>query len=128
VKEALAAGVAVGCGQDCVNDAFYPFGAADQLQVALVLAHAAQLSTPAEISAALRMVRHDAARILRLERYGVAEGSRADLVVLDAEDLHEALRYQVPRRWVIRRGRVVAETVTGRRLHREPTADAGAGT
>lgn len=126
VKEALAAGVVVGCGQDCVNDAFYPFGAADQLQVALVLAHAAQLSTPSEIAAALRMVRHDAARILRLERYGVAEGSQADLVVLDAEDLHEALRYQVPRRWVIRRGRVAAETVTGRRLHREPMADAAA--
>jgi cytosine/creatinine deaminase len=128
VKEALAAGVVLGCGQDCVNDAFYPFGAADQLQVALVLAHAAQLSTPAEIDAALRMVRHDAARILRLEQYGVVEGSRADLVVLDAEDLHEALRHQAPRRWVIRRGRLVAETVTEQRLHREPAAAAGAGT
>jgi cytosine deaminase len=129
VKEALAAGVLIGCGQDCVNDTFYPFpfGAADQLQVALILAHAAQLSTPPEIVAALRMIRQDAARILRLQRYGVAEGSQADLVVLEAGDLHEALRYQVPRRWVIRQGRVVAETTTDRWLHRGPVVDAGAG-
>ena len=51
VKELLAAGLTVGCGQDCVDDGFYPFGAADQLQVALILCHAAQLSVPPEIDA-----------------------------------------------------------------------------
>lgn len=48
VKELLAAEVNMGCGQDCVNDAFYPFGVPDQLQVALIFAHAAQLSMPQE--------------------------------------------------------------------------------
>jgi cytosine deaminase len=121
VKEMLAAGVCVAAGQDCVDDAFYPFGNADPLQVALIVAHAAQLGTPDEIAAALRMVREDAARVLRLPEYGLIAGARADLVVLDAEREADALREQAPRRWVIRGGRVIAETVREQRLHRDAT-------
>jgi cytosine/creatinine deaminase len=118
VKELLAAGVTVAAGQDCVDDAFYPFGTADPLQVALITAHAVQLGTPAEIAAALRMVGEDAARILGLADYGLVAGARADLVVLEAERPAEALREQAPRRWVLRGGRIVAETVREQRLHR----------
>jgi cytosine deaminase len=118
VKELLAAGVNVACGQDCVEDTFYPFGAADQLQIALLLAHAAQLSAPDEIPHALRAITVNAARVLRLDGYGVVAGARGDLVVLDAESLEAALRLQSPRRWVIRGGRVVAETDCRRLLHR----------
>jgi cytosine deaminase len=118
IKELLEAGVVVGAGQDCVDDAFYPFGNADPLQVALIVAHAAQLGTPAEIAAALRMVTDDAARLLRLPDYGLVPGARADLVVIDAESAHDALREQSPRRWVLRGGRVVAETEVSQQLHR----------
>jgi cytosine deaminase len=120
VKELLAAGVTLGAGQDCVDDAFYPFGTADPLQVALIVAHAAQLGTPSEIAVALRMVTTDAARLLRLPDHGLHPGARADLVVIDAETARDALREQSPRRWVLRGGRVVAETVREQRLHRSP--------
>jgi cytosine deaminase len=110
VKEALAAGCTVAAGQDCVHDAFYPFGAADPLQVALLQAHAAQLTTPEEITAVLGMVRESAARILRVPDYGLYEGARAEIVVLDAESALDALRLLPSRRWTIHRGRVVAET------------------
>ena len=110
VKELLAAGLTVGCGQDCVQDGFYPFGAADQLQVALILCHAAQLSVPAEIDAALASIRDAAARIMGVRWYGIEPGCTADLVVLDSDDIHDALRLQAPRRYVIRRGAIVAAT------------------
>ena len=120
IKELLAAGVVVGAGQDCVDDAFYPFGAADPLQVALIVAHAAQLGTPSETAAALRMVTDDAARLLRLPDYGLVPGAHADLVILDAESARDALREQAARRWVLHGGRIVAETEVARRLHRAP--------
>jgi cytosine deaminase len=118
VKELLAGGVRMGVGQDCVQDAFYPFGSADQLQVALILAHAAQLSEPDEIKQALRMPRAGAAGIVGLTDYGIHAGGRGDLVVLDAETPEDALRLVAPRRWVVRGGRVVAETQTTTSLNR----------
>jgi cytosine/creatinine deaminase len=119
VKELMAAGLTVGCGQDCVQDGFYPFGAADQLQVALILCHAAQLSVPAEIDAALASIRDAAARIMGVRGYGIEPGCTADLVVLDSDDVHDALRLQAPRRYVIRRGVMVAATHVTTTIHRE---------
>ena len=118
VKELLDAGLTVGSGQDCVHDGFYPFGAADQLQVALIFCHAAQLSVPPEIDAALSAIRHAAARVMGVSGYGLEPGSAADLVVLDADSMHEALRLQAPRSWVLRGGSVVASTTTTTALHR----------
>jgi cytosine deaminase len=124
VKELLAAGLTVACGQDCVQDGFYPFGAADQLQVALILCHAAQLSLPDEIDAALASIREAAAQVSGVRGYGLEPGSTADLIVLDADDMRDALRLQAIRRWVIRRGVIVAATtITStitRSQHQEP--------
>jgi cytosine deaminase len=118
VKELLATGLDVACGQDCVHDGFYPFGAADQLQVALIFCHAAQLSLPSEIDAALSAIRHAAARVMGVTGYGIEPGCAADLVVLDADSMHEALRLQAARSWVIRQGSVVASTSTTTAIHR----------
>ncbi len=125
IKEMLAAGLTVACGQDCVQDGFYPFGAADQLQVALILCHAAQLSIPSEIDAALSAVGSAAALVMGVHDYGLRPGYTGDLVVLDAGDPHEALRMQAARMWVIRRGSVVAETRTTGTLHRTLVSGAG---
>jgi cytosine deaminase len=56
------------------------------------------------------MPRYNAARMLRLDRYGVEVGAPANLVLLDAASPVEALRLQPPRRAVIRQGRILAET------------------
>src|SRR6202011_1386597 len=49
VKELLAAGVNVACGQDCVHDTFYPFGQNDPLEIGFLLCHASHMSQPGEI-------------------------------------------------------------------------------
>jgi len=110
VKELLAAGVNVACGQDCVHDTFYPFGQNDPLEIAFLLCHASQMSQPAEILAVMDMVTHNGAKALRVPDFGVAVGAVADLVVLDARDAREAFATRAPRRWVIRKGRLIAET------------------
>ena len=45
-----------------------------------------------------------------LEGYGLEPGCRADIVILQAADIHEALRLKPARLFVIRRGKIIAQT------------------
>jgi cytosine deaminase len=122
VRELLDAGVPVAFGQDCVRDAFYPFGRASMLEVALVSAHAAHLTTPTELRTALAAVTDVPAAAWRLGgEYGVAPGARADLQLYAAPTWEDALRLQDPPRSVWRAGRLVATTEVTRTLR--PSAD-----
>ena len=116
VRELLAAGVNVACGLDDVGNIFFPFGRMDMLEVAMITAVAAHLTTPEEIETAFDMPRHRAARALRLTGYGLRAGAAADFLLLDAGSAAEALQRQPARRLVVRGGRIVAETVTEARL------------
>jgi cytosine deaminase len=110
VKDLLARGVNVVTSQDDVNDPYYPFGKPDPLECAVMLAHVAQLTLPHELDQVMDMVTANAARAARLSEYGVAPGKRADLVVVGAPSVHEALRLQPPRLHVFKDGREVARS------------------
>lgn len=110
VKELLDAGVNVLSSQDDVNDPYYPFGKPDQIEVGQYTAHVAQLTYPRELETVFDMITVNAARAMRLEGYGVEPGDRADLVLLEAETVHEALREVPPRRLVFYGGKLVAES------------------
>lgn len=112
VSDLLDCGINVSFGQDCVRDTFYPFGRNDPLEIALLAAHAAHMSRPAQIEQVFNMPTSAGAKVLRLEGYGLQPGNRADVVVIDAHDMAEAIRFQSPRRWVIKNGRLVAENMT----------------
>ncbi len=130
VKELLAAGVNVVFGQDDVLDPFYPFGRADMLEVASFTAHAAHLSLPEEIERVWDMATEHAAHALGVADHRLGAGLPANLVVVDAPTVVEALRRQGPRRLVVRSGRVVFESRTESRLIRaadsEPAANRAA--
>ena len=117
VRELVDAGVNVTSAQDDVNDPYYPFGKPDQLEVAQYMAHTAQLTYPPELETVFDMVSVNAARAMRLEGYGVSAGDRADLVLIDAGSVHEALRLIPPRRYVFYGGRLLAETEVSSTLH-----------
>jgi len=110
VRELVQAGVNVASGQDDVNDPYYPFGRASQLEVALFMAHTAHLTYPDELETVFDMVTVNAARAMRLPRYGLAPGDAGDLLVWDAGNVKEALTRQRPPASVIRGGAVVART------------------
>ena len=64
-----------------------------------------------EIPQLLECLTWRGARTLGVEdEYGIEEGKRADLVVFDAPSPREVMRLKPVRRWVIRGGRVIAET------------------
>jgi cytosine deaminase len=107
----------VAFGQDCVDDAFYPFGRGSMLEVALVSAHAAHLTTPAELGTALAAVTDVPAAAWRLgAEYGVAPGARADLQLYAAPTWPQVLRLQDAPRSVWRAGVLVATNEVTRRL------------
>ncbi len=119
VKELMEAGVNVACGQDDLQNMFYSYGNMDPLEVALITAHAAHMSSPVEIEAAFAMPRYNGAKNFRLENYGIHAGARANLIVMDAKSAVDALRRRGDRRYVIRDGRVLTETRTAVRRHYE---------
>lgn len=118
VKELLRAGVNVTTGQDDVNDPYYPFGRADQLEVALFMAHAAHLIFPQDFDTLFDMITVNGARAMGISDYGIEVGKAANLVVIDAPNVKEALRLQPDRRYVIHQGRLVAETQRQSRVYR----------
>jgi cytosine deaminase len=119
VRELMAAGVPVAFGQDCVQDGFYPFGRGDLLEVALISAHAAHLSSVAELHQALAAVTSVPAAAWHLgDGYGVVAGARADLQLYSATSWPEVLRLQDSPRQVWFRGRPVARTAVAREVIR----------
>ena len=116
VKELLTRGANVVTSQDDVNDPYYPFGKPDPLECVSMIAHVAQLTLPHELEQAMSMVTENAAKAARVDDYGIAAGRRADLVVVGAPSVHEAIRLQPLRRHVIKGGREVARSVVSQEL------------
>jgi cytosine deaminase len=75
------------------------------------------MSQPGEIRTVMDMVTRNGARALRAPGFEVADGAVADLVVLDARDAREAFATRLPRRWVIRKGKLIAEHAITRRRY-----------
>ena len=113
VKELDAAGVNVACGHDSIMDPWYPLGRGSMLDAVSMLVHVAQMTGRAELFRAWEMVTTNPARASGVE-WGVKEGQAASFVVFDCADEAEAIRLRPAARWVVRRGRIVAETEPAR--------------
>ncbi|MDD3445793.1 MAG: amidohydrolase family protein [Zavarzinia sp.] len=110
VKELMAAGLNVACGHDCVMDPWYSLGSHDMLEVAHMGLHVGQMTGVDEMKAMFHSVTTNGAAVLQLDGYGIAPGAYGDVVLLQARDPVEALRLKPARLFVVRRGRVIAET------------------
>jgi cytosine deaminase len=110
VPEMRAFGIEIGFGQDCTMDPWYSLGGADMLDVAHMGLHVAQMTAREAMRWCFEAVTVNPARIMHLDGYGLAPGCHGDLVILQAKDPIEAIRLRANRLFVVRRGRVIAET------------------
>jgi len=111
LKELLAEGVNVSLGNDVIMDPWYLMGKADLVDAAHLALHFTYMSGLDEIPEMLRCATERGARTLGVEDdYGIEEGKPADCIVFDAPSAIEVIRLRATRRWVIRHGRVIAET------------------
>lgn len=110
VPELMKAGILVGFGHDCVMDPWYSMGSGDMLEVAHMALHVAQMGSVEDKRALFDAVTVNSARILGLEDYGLEKGRKADLVILQARDPLEAIRLKATRLYVIKGGKILAQT------------------
>jgi len=111
VKEMLEADINVCFGHDDVYDPWYPLGTASMLQVLHMGLHVCQLMGYDQLDSGIELITTNSARALQLQDYGIQSGNSANLVILPADSGFDALRRQVPVRYSIRHGKVIAETV-----------------
>jgi cytosine/creatinine deaminase len=111
LKELLTEGVNVSLGNDVIVDPWYLLGKADLVDAASLALHFTYMSGLEEIPQMLDCATTHGARTLGVEDdYGIEEGKPADMVIFDAPSAVEVMRLKPVRRWVIRRGKVIAET------------------
>ena len=105
VHRLAEAGVVCSLATNNVLNPFTPFGDCSLLGMANLYANIAQLRREHEIEACFEMITTQAARLMRLDDYGIAPGQPADLVVLDCEAPAEAVRELAAPLFGFKRGR-----------------------
>ncbi len=111
VKEMMAAKINVCFGHDDVFDPWYPLGTANMLQVLHMGMHVCQIMGYEQLNQSLDLITHNSAKTLNIQdNYGIEVGKPANLLILPALNDFDALRRQVPVRYSIRQGQLIAQT------------------
>lgn len=108
-REMRQRGIGIGLGTDGIRDLWSPFGDGDMLRIALGFARLHGLRTDDELATAVRLATSDAAPFVHREAHDLVVGAPADIVLLDAQNVPDALVRVLRRELVIARGVVVAE-------------------
>ncbi len=103
-----AAGVTIFGGNDGIRDTWTPYGSPDMLERATLIGLRTTVRRDDELARAFDCVSAAGAKGCGFPEYGLHTGARADLVLVEARTLAEAVVAQPARRLVISAGRIVA--------------------
>jgi cytosine deaminase len=92
-RDLARAGVTVCLGQDDISDAYYAFGRNNMLEVGFLAAHLLWMMDTEGLESIYDGITTAAAQAMGLDDFGVVVGSAANLVVLGATSVTEALRH-----------------------------------
>lgn len=108
IKRLHELGVLVCGGCDGPRGTWSPYGRGDMLERAALIGQRNGFSRDEDLEFALEACTTLGARALGLPDYGLAPGCKADLVLVDAETVAEAVADLPLRRLVVKEGRIVA--------------------
>lgn len=108
VRACREAGVTIFGGNDGIRDTWTPYGSPDMLARAMMIGLRNDLRRDDEVEWAFDCVTGAAARACQFADYGLTPGARADLVLVDASCVAEAVVTRKPRRLVVSGGAIVA--------------------
>jgi cytosine/creatinine deaminase len=120
VEPLRAAGVTCSISTNNVLNPFTPYGDGSLIRMANLYANVCHVARPADLAGCLDMITGDAARLMRLQNYGIRVGGSADLVCLDAGNPAEAVATLAQPLWGLKRGR---DSFTRMRPQLYPPAD-----
>ncbi len=97
-------------GQDSIKDPWYPLGNGNILRILDAGLHICHMMGYQDLQRCLDFVTDNSAKALHLgERYGLAVGRPANLLILDAENDYDAVQRQAKARLSIRHGRIIMQ-------------------
>jgi cytosine/creatinine deaminase len=99
------AGVTCSISTNNVLNPFTPYGDGSLIRMANLYANVCHVSRPVDLAGCLDMITGSAARLMRLNDYGIKVGAPADLVCLDATNPTEAVATLAQPLWGFKRGR-----------------------
>ncbi len=108
VAACRAAGVTIFGGNDGIRDTWTPYGSPDMLERAMLIGLRNNFRRDDEIALAFDCVSAAGAKGCGFIDHGLHPGARADLVLVEARSLAEAVVVRPPRRVVVSGGRIVA--------------------
>ncbi|WP_239451469.1 amidohydrolase family protein [Elioraea rosea] len=103
-----AAGVTLFAGNDGMRDTWGPYGTPDMLERAMIVGLRSNLRRDEELLWALETVSAAGARGCGFDGHVLEPGARADVVLVEAETVAEAVVSRSPRQLVVSGGRVIA--------------------
>ena len=106
VHKLLNEGVNCSLSTNNVLNPFTPFGDCSLIRMANLYANIAQIAKREEIIECFHMITSRSAALLRLDTYGITEGSAADLVVLNCNDRAAAVAELAQPLFGFKRGRL----------------------
>jgi len=104
-----ARGVTLFAGSDNIRDCWSPYGNGDMLDRAAIIAERHAMFTDRELEHAFALATSEADKALGGPRRGLRAGTVADLVVVAAASVADAVIDRPPRSLVLRAGRIAAE-------------------
>ncbi|NLC10730.1 MAG: amidohydrolase family protein, partial [Firmicutes bacterium] len=90
-----------------ISDAYYAYGRNNMLEVAFLASHLLWMTTRPQMEILYDMVTTRAAECMGIKNFKLEVGSPANLVILDAPNTLEALRYHEAPLYVISHGKLV---------------------
>lgn len=109
VDELTENGLNVSFAQDSISDPWYPLGNGSlmhQLDFGLHLSH---MMSVAQINDSLKFVTYNGAKTMCIEDYGFKEGNSANFVVLNADNVYDAVRNTADALLSVRYGKVIMQ-------------------
>jgi len=107
VRDLYDEGIPVALGQDDIADAYYPYGRNNMLEVAFLASHLMWMTTFQEMDLLYDLITTRAAQAMGMKNFPMQKGNRANLVVLNAESVWEALTHHEAPVHVIKDGKEV---------------------